>query len=367
MWFHDPHIIIQNMLTNPDFKDEMDYVPYWEFIGEGDDAKCQWHNMMSGNWAWDQVVPAGACRSGLARGAKWWYNMYQPVHVEVGWLDMPNDGTICTSQCISGLAGHAKWWYNMHQPVHVEKKIERANDQYCSNLAMKINTKLGGVNSLPRSGVLEKLESSPFMVMRSGPARHAKWWYNMHQPMHVEKIERANDQYCLNLAMNTSLKFDEISLIWTSICYIWPAHFYMYRLVHIVPPFGMSGRPTSTYTSWYILYHHFACPAGPLLHAPAGAYYTTIWHIRPAHFYIHWLVHIVPAFGTSGWPTSTYTGWCILYHHLACLAGPLPMIMNGELSSFSGTPDLGSELMPPSLVLILPNKSMVHTETEIEI
>ncbi|KAG2133863.1 ribonuclease H-like domain-containing protein [Suillus cothurnatus] len=46
-----------------------------------------------------------------------------------------------------------------------ENKIERANDQYCSNLAMKINAKLGGVNSLPRSGALEKLQSSPFMII----------------------------------------------------------------------------------------------------------------------------------------------------------------------------------------------------------
>jgi hypothetical protein len=30
-----------------------------------------------------------------------------------------------------------------------ENKIERANDQYCANLGMKINAKLGGVNSLP--------------------------------------------------------------------------------------------------------------------------------------------------------------------------------------------------------------------------
>ncbi|KAG2755133.1 hypothetical protein P692DRAFT_20873953 [Suillus brevipes Sb2] len=30
---------------------------------------------------------------------------------------------------------------------------------------MKINAKLGGVNSLPKSGALEKLVSAPFMVM----------------------------------------------------------------------------------------------------------------------------------------------------------------------------------------------------------
>ncbi|KAG2041079.1 hypothetical protein BDR03DRAFT_946942 [Suillus americanus] len=54
-----------------------------------------------------------------------------------------------------------------------------------------------------------------------------------------------------------------------------PAHFYIHRLVHIVQPFGTSGRPTSTtYTGWYILYSHLARPAGPLLHTPAGTYCT---------------------------------------------------------------------------------------------
>ncbi|KAG1858414.1 Piwi domain-containing protein [Suillus subalutaceus] len=44
-----------------------------------------------------------------------------------------------------------------------ENKIERANDQYCANLGMKINAKLGGVNSLPKSGALEKLTSAPLV------------------------------------------------------------------------------------------------------------------------------------------------------------------------------------------------------------
>ncbi|KAG1837630.1 hypothetical protein DFJ58DRAFT_862800 [Suillus subalutaceus] len=40
-----------------------------------------------------------------------------------------------------------------------ENKIERANDQYCANLGMKINAKIGGINSLPRSGALENLSA----------------------------------------------------------------------------------------------------------------------------------------------------------------------------------------------------------------
>lgn len=55
-WFRDPRTIIHNVLANPYFMDAMDYVPYREFVGEGDDAKRQWRNPMSDNWAWDQVV-----------------------------------------------------------------------------------------------------------------------------------------------------------------------------------------------------------------------------------------------------------------------------------------------------------------------
>ncbi|KAG1819102.1 uncharacterized protein BJ212DRAFT_1446229 [Suillus subaureus] len=54
-WFHDPHTIICNMLGNPDFKNEMDYALYHEWKGQGESATRQWHNVMSGDWAWDQA------------------------------------------------------------------------------------------------------------------------------------------------------------------------------------------------------------------------------------------------------------------------------------------------------------------------
>jgi hypothetical protein len=55
-WFHDPHTIIHDMLGNPDFKKEIDYAPYHEWKGTGDSATCQWCNVMSGDWIWDQAV-----------------------------------------------------------------------------------------------------------------------------------------------------------------------------------------------------------------------------------------------------------------------------------------------------------------------
>ncbi|KAG2110723.1 hypothetical protein BD769DRAFT_1630318 [Suillus cothurnatus] len=54
-WFRDPHIIIHNMLGNPDIKNKMDYAPYREWKGQGESATRQWRNVMSGDWAWDQA------------------------------------------------------------------------------------------------------------------------------------------------------------------------------------------------------------------------------------------------------------------------------------------------------------------------
>ncbi|KAG1863685.1 hypothetical protein F4604DRAFT_1882171 [Suillus subluteus] len=54
-WFRDPHAVVCNMLTNPDFKDEMEYMPYCEWKGEGGNTKWQWCNVMSGDWAWNQA------------------------------------------------------------------------------------------------------------------------------------------------------------------------------------------------------------------------------------------------------------------------------------------------------------------------
>ncbi|KAL4065381.1 Piwi-domain-containing protein [Scleroderma citrinum] len=46
-----------------------------------------------------------------------------------------------------------------------EDKIARANNQYCNNVAMKINAKLGGVNAVPSASALERLRKNPFMIM----------------------------------------------------------------------------------------------------------------------------------------------------------------------------------------------------------
>ncbi|KAF8800713.1 hypothetical protein BYT27DRAFT_7116810, partial [Phlegmacium glaucopus] len=51
--FHDPCIVLLNQITLPDLQDHFDYVPYMQFNEKKD---CVWSNLMSGSWAWDEVV-----------------------------------------------------------------------------------------------------------------------------------------------------------------------------------------------------------------------------------------------------------------------------------------------------------------------
>ncbi|KAF8811770.1 hypothetical protein BYT27DRAFT_7252477 [Phlegmacium glaucopus] len=50
--FCDPRTVLRNQLSNPDFKDEVDYTLLREY---GPKNKRIWSNFMSGNWAWSQA------------------------------------------------------------------------------------------------------------------------------------------------------------------------------------------------------------------------------------------------------------------------------------------------------------------------
>ena len=47
--FHDPCLIIKDMLSNTDFKEEFNYATYRKF--DADDFQC-YHHFMSGDWVW---------------------------------------------------------------------------------------------------------------------------------------------------------------------------------------------------------------------------------------------------------------------------------------------------------------------------
>ncbi|KAH7918263.1 hypothetical protein BV22DRAFT_1108403 [Leucogyrophana mollusca] len=53
VWFRDPDTVIKNMLDNPDFDSQFDYVPY---VYTDSNGQCRWSDVMSGNFAWHQCV-----------------------------------------------------------------------------------------------------------------------------------------------------------------------------------------------------------------------------------------------------------------------------------------------------------------------
>ncbi|KAI0323173.1 hypothetical protein GY45DRAFT_1231156, partial [Cubamyces sp. BRFM 1775] len=52
VWYRDVRKIVKQMLSNPDFKDQIAYAPYREF---GPDRSRQLRDFMSGEWAWRQA------------------------------------------------------------------------------------------------------------------------------------------------------------------------------------------------------------------------------------------------------------------------------------------------------------------------
>lgn len=55
VWFRDPRVLVHNLLSNPDFKDEFDYAPFQEHSHSG---AHRFQDFMSGNWSWRQAVCA---------------------------------------------------------------------------------------------------------------------------------------------------------------------------------------------------------------------------------------------------------------------------------------------------------------------
>ncbi|TCD60181.1 hypothetical protein EIP91_010605 [Steccherinum ochraceum] len=52
IWFRDPKEIVEEMLANPDYSEEIDFAPLRDYDGEG---QRRYQNLLSGQWAWDQA------------------------------------------------------------------------------------------------------------------------------------------------------------------------------------------------------------------------------------------------------------------------------------------------------------------------
>ncbi|KAG1850375.1 hypothetical protein DFJ58DRAFT_842446 [Suillus subalutaceus] len=53
VWYRDPRMMAHNMLVNPTYKGEIDYVPFREY--DALDDTHRWRDFMSADWAWQQA------------------------------------------------------------------------------------------------------------------------------------------------------------------------------------------------------------------------------------------------------------------------------------------------------------------------
>jgi hypothetical protein len=53
VWYRDPHSIIKNMISNPDYNHHADVAPLRIFNSDGNRV---YQNFMSGDWAWEEAV-----------------------------------------------------------------------------------------------------------------------------------------------------------------------------------------------------------------------------------------------------------------------------------------------------------------------
>ena len=51
--FRDPQILLDHQLSNPEFKNHIDYSSKLVY---GENGQCVWSDVMTGNWAWNQCI-----------------------------------------------------------------------------------------------------------------------------------------------------------------------------------------------------------------------------------------------------------------------------------------------------------------------
>ncbi|EMD34986.1 hypothetical protein CERSUDRAFT_96900 [Gelatoporia subvermispora B] len=56
VWYRDPRAVIQHILANPDFKEEIDYTPIRDHVPQKDGGGLRRKDFMSGDWAWAQAA-----------------------------------------------------------------------------------------------------------------------------------------------------------------------------------------------------------------------------------------------------------------------------------------------------------------------
>ncbi|KAI9436205.1 hypothetical protein H4582DRAFT_2078816 [Lactarius indigo] len=95
VWHRDARQLLHNMLANPDFDNEFDYVPFREFDAQ---KRRRWRDFMSGDWAWREadiiannpetcsamLVPIILGSDKTTVSVATGHNEYYPVYMSIG-------------------------------------------------------------------------------------------------------------------------------------------------------------------------------------------------------------------------------------------------------------------------------------------
>jgi len=95
------------------------------------------------------------------------------------------------------------------QCVRVDK-VTRANDQYCNNVAMKINAKLGGINAIPKADVLKRLSEKPYIIMGADVGHPSP---GMNDQPSVASLVASYDQYATKYHAYTTIQPPRVETI----------------------------------------------------------------------------------------------------------------------------------------------------------
>ena len=60
VWFRDPHLVVKNMIDNPDYGNQFDSAPTRTFDSKG---HRQYQDFMTGDWVWEEAVRSNCAPS----------------------------------------------------------------------------------------------------------------------------------------------------------------------------------------------------------------------------------------------------------------------------------------------------------------
>ncbi|KAG2112306.1 uncharacterized protein F5147DRAFT_744582 [Suillus discolor] len=106
IWFRDPRLLVHNIISNPDFKDEFDYAPLQEYS-----------DFMSGDWCWKQAISIAhlLLRDLIAQDPDTIGSMFVPII-------LGSDKTT-----VSVATGHNQYWPVYMSIGNIRNNVQRAH------------------------------------------------------------------------------------------------------------------------------------------------------------------------------------------------------------------------------------------------